>query len=115
MASTRMVRTPGGDVSCGKPGGGPDRELACAIPCTLHTTMGGDRETAKGHSRPVESCRFPYGGKLSNMYDLGGLVTRLKKLEPEFRKVEEDARKARRMVSRRRFRGNGTIGEGSPA
>jgi len=40
------------------------------------------------------------------MYDLGGLVKRLKKLEPEFRKVEEDVRKARRAVSRRGFRGS---------
>ena len=58
--------------------------------------------------------RAPHGGKLTNIYDLGGLVNRLKKLEPDFRKVEEDARKARRAVSRRGFRGNGSIGEGSP-
>ena len=43
------------------------------------------------------------------------LVTRLKKLEPDFRKVEEDARKARRAVSRRGFRVNGAIGEGNRA
>ena len=49
------------------------------------------------------------------MYDLGGLVKRLKKLEPEFRKVEEDARKARKAVSRRGFRANGAIGKGNPA
>ena len=49
------------------------------------------------------------------MYDLGGLVKRLKKLEPEFRKVEEEARKARRAVSRRGLRGNGTVGGGGPA
>lgn len=36
-------------------------------------------------------------GKLSNEYDLSGLVERLKKLEPEFRQVEE----MRRQVSRR--------------
>ena len=59
--------------------------------------------------------RAPHGGKLTNMYDLGGLVARLKKLEPEFRKVEEDARKARRPVSRRGFRANETVGKGNPA
>ena len=41
-----------------------------------------------------------HGGKLTNIYDLGGLVVRLKELEPDFRKVDEDARKARRQVSR---------------
>lgn len=58
--------------------------------------------------------RAPHGGKLTNMYDLGGLVKRLKKLEPEFRKVEEDARNARRAVSRRGFRAHRAIGNGNP-
>ena len=49
------------------------------------------------------------------MYDLGGLMNRLKKLEPEFRKAEEDARKARRAVFRHGFRANGAIGQGNPA
>ena len=49
------------------------------------------------------------------MYDLGGLMNRLKKLEPVFRKVEEDARKACRAVSRHGFRANGAIGQGNPA
>lgn len=33
--------------------------------------------------------RAAHRGKLSNEYDLSGLVERLKKLEPEFRKVKE--------------------------
>ncbi|HHW79163.1 MAG TPA: helix-turn-helix domain-containing protein [Xanthomonadaceae bacterium] len=40
-------------------------------------------------------------GKLSNIYDLSGLVEKLKKLEPEFREVEEENRSRRRQVSRR--------------
>lgn len=59
--------------------------------------------------------RASHGGKSTNMYDLGGLVKRLKKLEPEFRKVEEDARKARRAVSRRGFRGGRVSSESNPA
>ena len=43
----------------------------------------------------------PHRGKLSNSYDLSGLVKRLKDLEPEFRKVEEEAKSRRRQVSRR--------------
>lgn len=72
-----------------------------------------DLETA-GLVERVER-RAPHGGKLTNVYDLGGLVKRLKKLEPDFRKVEEDARKARRAVSRRGFRVTGAIGEGNSA
>jgi predicted transcriptional regulator len=39
-------------------------------------------------------------GKLSNEYDLSGLVKRLQALEPEFRKVEEEAKLRRRAVAR---------------
>jgi hypothetical protein len=39
-------------------------------------------------------------GQLSNEYDLTGLVVRLKALEPEFRKVEDDARESRRQIAR---------------
>ena len=39
-------------------------------------------------------------GKLSNEYDLSGLVARLKELEPEFRKVEEEVKARRRAVAR---------------
>ena len=44
--------------------------------------------------------RASHGGKLTNLYDLGGLVEKLKELEPDFRKVEENAKKTRRQVSR---------------
>lgn len=39
-------------------------------------------------------------GKLSNEYDLSGLVKRLKELEPEFSQVEEEVRARRRAVAR---------------
>ena len=38
-------------------------------------------------------------GKLSNEYDLSGLVKRLKKLEPEFREAEAEVKKIRRQVT----------------
>lgn len=44
--------------------------------------------------------RAKHRGKLSNEYDLSGLVARLKELEPEFRKVEEEAKSRRRAVTR---------------
>lgn len=37
-------------------------------------------------------------GKLSNAYDLSGLVAKLKKLEPEFREVAEETRSLQRDV-----------------
>jgi DNA-binding MarR family transcriptional regulator len=40
-------------------------------------------------------------GKLSNEYDLSGLVARLAKLEPEFRETEEEVKSLRRQVKRR--------------
>lgn len=39
-------------------------------------------------------------GKLSNHYDLSGLVQKLKLLEPEFTAVEQEAKDKRRKVSR---------------
>lgn len=45
--------------------------------------------------------RAAHKGKLSNTYDLTGLVERLKKLEPEFRDVGEETKSLRRQVSRR--------------
>ena len=42
----------------------------------------------------------PHRGKLSNEYDLSGLVKRLKELEPEFRQVEEEVKTRRRAVAR---------------
>lgn len=38
--------------------------------------------------------------KLSNHYDLSGLVEKLKKLEPEFRQAKEEANAKRRKLSR---------------
>lgn len=40
------------------------------------------------------------GGKLTNTYDLSGLVGRLQELEPEFKAVEEENRKRREAVAR---------------
>ena len=59
--------------------------------------------------------RAAHGGKLSNTYDLGGLVERLKKLEPDFREVDEAAKTARRAVSRRGYRQNRTVGGAKPS
>ena len=33
-----------------------------------------------------------HGGRLSNTYDLTGLVARLNEIEPDFREVEEEAK-----------------------
>jgi predicted transcriptional regulator len=44
------------------------------------------------------------GGKLSNTYDLSGLVKRLQALEPEFREVKEANRAARNAVAKRGYR-----------
>lgn len=46
----------------------------------------------------------PHGGKQTNTYDLSGLVAKLKEIEPEFRKVEDEARQARRAVAQRGYR-----------
>jgi len=42
----------------------------------------------------------PHKGKISNEYDLTRLVKRLGELEPEFRRVEEEAKASRRAVER---------------
>jgi DNA-binding MarR family transcriptional regulator len=39
-------------------------------------------------------------GKLTNVYDLTGLVERLKDLAPEFKKVEEEAKAKRKAVAK---------------
>lgn len=59
--------------------------------------------------------RAIHGGKLTNIYDLGGLLGRLKKLEPEFREVDEAARTARMAVSKRGYRRNRTGGAAKPS
>jgi len=43
--------------------------------------------------------RANHGGKLTNIYDLSGLVERLNKLEPEFRAADEEAKANRRLVA----------------
>lgn len=45
-----------------------------------------------------------HGGKLSNTYDLTGLVKRLQAFEPEFRQVEEENRQRREEVGQPRHR-----------
>jgi hypothetical protein len=53
--------------------------------------------------------RAPHRGKISNEYDLSGLVSRLRALEPEFREVEEQVKAQPRAVARpgmRSRRGN---------
>jgi len=57
----------------------------------------------EGFVRRIER-RASNGGKLSNTYDLSGLVKRLKELEPEFREVEEANRAARKAVAKRGYR-----------
>jgi hypothetical protein len=44
--------------------------------------------------------RAPHRGKISNEYDLSGLVSRLRALEPDFREVEEQVKAQRRAVAR---------------
>ncbi len=46
--------------------------------------------------------RAAHGGKQTNIYDLSGLVERLKKLEPEFSAVEEEAKASREAVTKPR-------------
>ena len=54
---------------------------------------------AAGLVRRIER-RAAHRGKLTNEYDLSGLVKRLKELEPEFREVEEQIKSRRRAVAR---------------
>ena len=46
--------------------------------------------------------RAAHGGKQTNIYDLSGLVNRLKKLEPDFRTVEEEAKANRKAITKPR-------------
>lgn len=48
--------------------------------------------------------RASNGGKLSNIYDLSGLVSRLQELEPEFRQVDEMNKATRKAVGTRGYR-----------
>lgn len=45
-----------------------------------------------------------HGGKQTNIYDLSGLVAKLKELEPEFRSVEDDVKTERTAVTRRGYK-----------
>ena len=60
-----------------------------------------DLETA-GFVRRIERT---YGrrGKISNEYDLSGLVQRLKALEPQFRQVAEEAKAQKKAVATRGY------------
>ena len=62
-------------------------------------------ETA-GFVRRIERTAA-HRGKISNEYDLGGLVQKLAALEPEFREVADEARAARGAVARPGFRTHG--------
>ena len=68
-----------------------------------------DLETARLVER-VER-RAAHGGKQTNMYDLDGLVARLKKLEPDILELDGAAKNARRAVSKRGYRRNRIRGE----
>jgi len=48
--------------------------------------------------------RSSNGGKLSNIYDLSGLVERLQELEPEFREIAESTKAARKAVTKRGYK-----------
>lgn len=48
--------------------------------------------------------RAAHGGKQTNIYDLSGLVKKLKELEPEFREVEDEAKEERKAVSKRGYK-----------
>jgi len=56
---------------------------------------------------------LPKGGKTSNEYVLTGLVAKLKKLAPDFKKIEDDVKSKRRAVVRKGYRK--APEEGTPA
>jgi predicted transcriptional regulator len=58
---------------------------------------------AAGFVRRIERTA-PHRGKISNEYDLTGLVEKLKTLEPEFREVAEEAKARKKAVARPGFR-----------
>ncbi len=60
----------------------------------------------EGLVRRIER-RASNGGKLSNTYDLSGLVQRLQALEPDFRQVEEETKAARKAVAKRGYKPSG--------
>lgn len=58
---------------------------------------------AAGFVRRIER-RAAHRGKISNEYDLSGLVERLKALAPEFREATEEAKARRKALARPGFR-----------
>lgn len=48
--------------------------------------------------------RALHGGKMTNTYDLSGLVEKLQALEPDFRQVEEEAKAERKAVAKRGYK-----------
>jgi hypothetical protein len=54
---------------------------------------------AAGLAKRIER-KAAHRGKLTNAYDLSGLVKRLKELEPEFRAVEDETKARRQAVAR---------------
>lgn len=58
---------------------------------------------AAGFVRRIER-RASHRGKISNEYDLSGLVEKLQALEPEFRAVAEDNRARKKAVARPGFK-----------
>jgi predicted transcriptional regulator len=58
---------------------------------------------AAGFVRRIERTA-PHRGKISNEYDLAGLVEKLKALEPEFRQVAEETKARKKAVAQPGFR-----------
>lgn len=79
----------------------------------LATRMGMTARQVQRHIAALEDkklvTRIPRfdassGGRSTNMYDLSGLVAQLQALEPDFRKVEDEAKQNRRAVQKRTFK-----------
>jgi predicted transcriptional regulator len=64
-----------------------------------------------GFVRRIERIA-PHRGKISNEYDLSGLVAKLQALEPEFREVAEEAKARKKAVARPGFQRRANIGGG---
>lgn len=75
---------------------------------TLSERLGLSERQIQRHIAELENAglververRAAHKGKLSNAYDLSGLVERLKELEPEFREADEEAKSLRKEVAR---------------
>lgn len=83
----------------------------CPFPSkqTLAERLGLSARQVQRHIADLETAGFvkriprkaPHRGKLTNEYDLSGLVDKLRKLAPEFKKVNEETKELRRQVKRR--------------